>query len=60
MIIDKHNVKVVVKYKNGQITFYNEDRSVAGVMDMNNAELKKMYFGQTGRGVLNLRVIQED
>jgi len=59
MIIDKHNVKVVVKYKDGKITFYNEDRSVAGVMDMTSSELKKMYFGQTGRGVLNMRVVDE-
>lgn len=58
MEINKKNQPVVVKYKNGKITIYNEDRTIGGVLEISSNELRKMYFGDDGVGILHLQVVE--
>jgi len=60
MQIDKKNQKVTVTYKDNKISIFNEDRSVAGVLEISGTNLKNMYWGKKGYGTLHLQVIEEE
>ena len=60
MQINKKNESVLVKYKDGRITLHNADRSIAGILEISSEELRKMYFGNDGEGVLDLQVIIDE
>ena len=60
MKIDRKDESVLVKYENGRISIYNADRSISGVLEISSEELRKMYFGNDGEGLLHLVVITDD
>ena len=60
MEINKKNETVVVRYQNGKISIYNEDRTIGGVLEITSNELRKMYFGDDGVGILHLQVVDTE
>ena len=60
MKINKNNLPVVVKYSNGKIKLYNEDRSVGAVLEITSSELRKMYVGDEGEGILHIQITEDE
>jgi len=56
MTINRKNEPITITYSNGKIKLYNDDRSIAAVLDLPSNELKKMYFGGEGTGTLHIQV----
>ena len=42
MEINKNDEIVIIRYNDGQITIYNEDRTISGYMEISSSELRKM------------------
>jgi hypothetical protein len=59
MEINKKNEKVIVKYKNDRISIYNADRTIGGILEISSNEIKNMYWGKEGKGVLHIQVIDD-
>ena len=54
MATDVKNVKVKIDYKKDIITIVGE--GVEASLEINGAELRKMYWGKSGAGLLSAKI----